>query len=108
MEPLRVHCGITLHGAVSIRQGGPRRNVWGIGEGGKGTEPEEVDSRSACVEVLLEHEDAVLEAAAQVLRGGELGAERAVGHGEQGAHLVGRHTPPTTPHLIYNNNKNNN
>ena len=41
------------------------------------------------MEVLLEHEDAVLEAAAQVLRGGELGAERAVGHGEAEGGLDG-------------------
>lgn len=36
------------------------------------------------VEVLLEHEDMVLEAAAQVLGDDEVESERAVGHGEAG------------------------
>ena len=39
------------------------------------------------MEVLLEHEDVVLEAAAQVLGDGEVEVERAVGHGEAGDRL---------------------
>ena len=39
------------------------------------------------MEVLLEREDAVLEATAQALRDGEVEAERAVGHREAGGIL---------------------
>jgi hypothetical protein len=46
------------------------------------TDLEEVDAAGGGVEVLLEGEDLVLEAAAEVLGGEELEAEGAVGYGE--------------------------
>jgi hypothetical protein len=52
------------------------------GRGERGTDLEELDAAGGGVEVLLEGEDLVLEAAAEVLGGEELEAEGAVGDGE--------------------------